>query len=178
MPENMVAFGSTPSSGNLDCRKIIKFFKNKFGDKAKASTHNIVRCHNSFEPIGVEYCKLSKEELQQYSNSVYNTLNTSEDTGDYSLYRKREIYIESIIYGKSIESVEAECQMPFSDGMIVDLKGRVLQCHNHPIQDKCYGTLSNLSEIKALGYNSWRNKERCVKCPVIHGCKGGCPSAR
>lgn len=176
MPDGYMAFGTTPTSGNVDCEKIINFFKKKVNDKIKVSTHNIVRCHNSKDLMQVVSSTLSESDLKAYSDSVFKVL-VDKNPNDYSLIRRMDYMITTWKNKEKLNNVRAECCIPFSDGLIVDMRGKVLQCHNHAIQDKAYGQLPDLLSINAIGYNQLRNKHRCLNCLVVHGCKGGCPSA-
>lgn len=176
IPNQMISFGTTPTTGNTDCEKIIQFFQDTVGPNTNASTHNIVRCHNSADRVGLEASKISQEELDRYSDSVFKVLNSG-NPNDYSLRRRRDDMINTIIARQPLTSIRAECSIPFPDGMVVDMKGQVLQCHNHAIQDQAYGQLPDLNSVHALGYSHLLNRKRCRECLVVHGCKGGCPSA-
>ena len=171
-----VSFGVTPTSGNTDVLKIVDFFKSKVGEQTHCSVHNIVRCHNSHDAQQVVACKLSQHDLDVYSDTIFKMLNSG-NVNDFSMFRRRETMINSLLHKASIESVRAECPIPFSEGIVVDLRGKVLQCHNHAQKDQTFGDLGDLHSIQALGYNQMRNKQRCLDCLVCHLCKGGCPSA-
>lgn len=182
--ENYIAFGATPTRDNCNSEKIIKFFKRKVGPKTKVSTHNIVRCHNSSEPLGVASSFVPPNALHEYSDSVYKVLcsgNQEEGEvsldGDYSLWRKRQSLMERLYHGMGVDSIWAECQLPSPHGLIVDMKGNVLQCHNHPIQDSASGMLDDLEHVVSNGYIHVSKKKRCLNCLVVNSCYGGCPSA-
>lgn len=171
-----VSFGVTPTTGNTDVLKIVDWFKNKVGPDTHCSVHNIVRCHNSHDVQQVVACKLSQKDLDTYSDTIFKMLNEGIEN-DFSMFRRRQNMILSLIHKSSINSIRAECPIPFSEGIVVDLRGKVLQCHNHAQKDQTYGDLEDLNSINALGYNQMRNKQRCLDCLVCHLCKGGCPSA-
>jgi len=173
-----ISINATPSSGNTNPEKIIKFFKKELWDDVKVCTHNIVRCHNSKDPQGVEFSKLSEEERKEYSDGIFEILNNTENfINDYSLVRRRQNLINTWVQHLPFDSIIAECPLPSPHGIVVNLRGDVLQCHNHPIASKTYGHLSDLSKVNALGYIHCSFKERCRNCLVVHGCCGGCPSS-
>lgn len=177
LASDKIAFGVTPTHGNTNVEHIIKFFRNKFKSNINVSTHNIVRCHNSFDEEQVKFSTLSNNDLKEYSESVFNVLNYRDQyPEEYSLHRKLDYFINTLIFKEPFDAIRAECELPFSTGMIVDMKGNILQCHNHSSKVK-YGHLSDLSKATPLGYNHLSNKERCRGCLIAHGCKGGCPSA-
>ena len=176
------SINTTPGQGNTDVIKIADFFNTFFGIKDNSlviGVHNIVRCHDSKDAGQVESCTISDEDLKIYSDTIFKALN-SPDKNSYgfnSLEYKVRCAIEGILCEEPIDSVQAECYLPFSNGLLIDMRGNVLPCHNHAIQSYTCGTLDHLEDVNALGYNCWRNKERCRRCPYIHWCKGGCPSA-
>lgn len=167
--------GATPSPGNSDIKKIIQIFRDKGFNSARIGVHNIARCHNSFDKKQVAACTFSEEELKQYSNAIFDVLNTPVKQ-NLSVNHHLNSFIGTLVAKEPIEDVGAECELPFS-GLVVDLKGNVYTCHNHAQKGEYCGHLDRYDEIVGLGYNHWGNKQRCVDCPFIHGCKGGCPSA-
>lgn len=172
----------TPAQGNTDVLKIAEFFNTFFDIKDNSlilGVHNIVRCHDSRDPDQVDACTISDEDLKTYSDTIFEALNTPDKNsyGFNSLEYKVHCAIEGILFEEPIDSVLAECDLPFSNGLLIDMRGNVLTCHNHAMQSYTCGNLENLSEVNAIGYNCWKNKERCRNCPFIHWCKGGCPSA-
>lgn len=177
------AFSTTPSHNGTDVIKIAKYFNERLGYddyRVRVGAHNIVRCHVSRDVNQVLACKLTEQDLQTYQQSIYRALNAVDKNyyGLRSLVMRRNWLIDSILARDPIELVRAECKIPFSDGLITDLKGNILICHNHAgIDNKILGQLDDLENVSALGYNCWMNKQRCVDCLCIHGCKGGCPSA-
>ena len=172
-------FATTLGKGNTDVKKVYDFFNQKFKAKELISVgvHNIVRCHDSKDLNQIVACTLSKEDLQTYTDSIFNFLMAENPDPNRSLGMRLNYAIETIVYKEPIEAVRAECCMPFSDGLLTDMQGNILTCHNHATQEYTCGKLDDLDSIHAIGYNFWANKKRCVECPVIHFCKGGCPSA-
>lgn len=173
--------GTTLGKGNTDVIKVAHFFEQIFhtGYKLSIGVHNVVRCHDSKDINQVLACTLSDLDLQTYTNSIFTALNSPHVNyyGCSSLEFRLQYAIECLIIKEPIESVTAECRMPFSDGLLTDMQGNILTCHNHATQEYTCGKLDDLSSVHAIGYNFWANKKRCVNCPVIHFCKGGCPSA-
>lgn len=176
------SINATPGPNNTDVIAIAKFFNKFFGvtdNSLIIGVHNIVRCHDSSDPEQVQACTLSDHDLQVYTDTIFQALNSSENNyyGFKSLLYKVSCAIDGILTQEPLQAVQAECYLPFSNGLLIDMKGNVLTCHNHAIQSYKCGTIDNLQDVKAIGYNCWKNKQRCVECPYIHWCKGGCPSA-
>lgn len=177
------AFATTPNHNGTNVIEIANYFKNRLqydNYRVNLGVHNIVRCHVSRDVNQVLACKLTEQDLQTYQQSIYQALNAYDKNfyGLKSLIKKKNWLIDSIIARNRIETVRAECKIPFSDGLITDLKGNILICHNHAgIDNKILGQLDDLENVNPLGYNCWMNKQRCIDCLCIHGCKGGCPSA-
>ena len=179
---NNIAIGATPNANNTNVIKIVEYFKdvlNLNDYSLNVGVHNIVRCHDSKDLQQVVACQLSKEDLETYTNTIFEVLNSPDKNyyGCQSLIFKRDNAIQGILSEEPIDAVLAECYLPFSNGLLIDMKGNVLTCHNHATQEYICGNIDDLSAVNAIGYNFWKNKERCRNCPVIHWCKGGCPSA-
>lgn len=172
---NHYGLGATPSPGNSDIKKVIQIFRDKGFKSAYIGVHNIARCHNSLDKRQVDTCTFSEEELTRYSDAVFELLNSQPPK--LSLNHRLDAFVRTLIDKKGIEKVSAECELPFSKGLVVDLKGNVYTCHNNAEKGVYCGHLDRYDEIVGLGYNHWSNKQRCIECPFIHGCKGGCPSA-
>ena len=177
-----IQFGNTLGHNNTDVVKVAEFFNRLFDQtdyEIGTGVHNIVRCHDSKDLNQVLACTLTEEDLTTYTNTIFEVLNSPDKNyyGCRSLVFKLERAIDTLIQKEPIEAVRAECCMPFSDGLLTDMKGNILTCHNHATQEYKCGTLSDLSSVHATGYNFWANKKRCRECPYIHWCKGGCPSA-
>lgn len=177
-----VVFGTTLAKGNTDVIKVAKYFNDFFGSKdyqIDVGVHNIARCHDSKDVNQVLACKIPQQDLDIYSSTIFKALMSPQHNyyGCQSLCYRLDKAAETIINKEPIEAVRAECCMPFSDGLLTDMKGNILTCHNHATQDYTCGHLSDLSKVHAIGYNCWMNKKRCQECPMIHFCKGGCPSA-
>ena len=171
---NLLMFGCTPSRGNLNAENVIHFFKAKGINGNRVCVHNIVRCHISSSLAQIEACHLSQEERDIYSDSVFELLNSGYQG---SIANKRDAVVYTILSKASLNTVRAECNLPFSNGLMVNLKGDIFQCHNHAIPSAKQGNLADLANVNAIGYEYWENKKRCRECPYIHACKGGCPSS-
>lgn len=176
MPHDRIAFNATPAHGNTNPEKIIRWFKKNVNNEVNVSTHNVVRCHNSFEPESAKASLLTEEERKEYSDGVFKVL-LEHNPNDYSLKKKMDMLITGWVGKFDISTIVAECPMPSEHGLVVNLKGDVLQCHNHPIQTQVFGHLSNLSNVNPLGYVHALTKRRCRECLLVHGCAGGCPSS-
>lgn len=177
-----VVFGTTLGKGNTDVIKVAKYFNDFFGCKdyqIQVGVHNVARCHDSKDLNQVLACKIPQEDLEIYSSTIFEALMSPHYNyyGCQSLCYRLDNAAETIINKEPITSVRAECCMPFSDGLLTDMKGNILTCHNHATQEYTCGHLSELDKVHGIGYNYWANKKRCRECPMIHFCKGGCPSA-
>lgn len=172
-----LGFGVTPSPKNCDIKAILKVFQECGFEMSSIGLHNIARCHESNDLNQRIACKFSDEELRKYSDDVFEICN-ERDRYKTALPPRCDSFVRSIIESLSIDTVRAECNLPFGEGLCVGLDGTVYLCHNHATVDTAQGNLRNgLESIEALGYQYWKNKKRCRECPFIHSCKGGCPSA-
>jgi len=176
MKSGYLVFNSTPSSGNINPSDIIRWFKEKIGNDVRVCVHNIVRCHNSADEESAKASILSEEELKTYSEGIFEILSNPDlYENDNSLRRKVIAMIEGWVCHEPFSSVPCECTMPTPYGITVNLRGDLLQCHNHPIAMPSSNHIIRIEQAKALGFEHPSFKKRCRECLVVHGCKGGCP---
>lgn len=170
------SFGATLQKNNVSPQKIIKFFKNKFGDKVTASAHNIMQCHDSSDPDTIQYTIVPEEQLKEVTENVFNLLNSNQQAKGYSYDNRRDRLISGWIWKEPIDAVKSECGHPFDRALACNMRGDILVCHSART-DQPIGHLDYLSECTNHGYRHFSYRQKCKDCLVVHSCCGGCPSS-
>ena len=157
MPDK-VSFKATFSRGNCNSESIINFFK-----PYKSSLNNIAVSYSEHND-----CSISNEDALELEQSLFTSFNSRNiDRDSLAL---REYFARCIACGLNQNQIRGECYSPIGETLTIDMKGRILQCHNFP---SVIGQLG--SECMPLGFTSFHNRKKCKDCLVVHLCMGGCP---
>jgi uncharacterized protein len=90
-------------------------------------------------------------------------------------------WLETMQYGRMLDSLGMRCGMDREDTLTVDLMGNVITCQNTSIAAKAPngeshkgGNIADLSAVKITTSVHFMNRRHCPGCPVVQTCKGGC----
>ena len=171
-----ISFGATLQPDDLNPKNVEQYFKDIVGPDIAVGTHNVVRCtdhHNKYE---VECASIDQDKLDQFSENIFNMLNTIPDGKRNSYTGLRDRYIHALLNKAPIWAVGTECSHPYSTSFCCDILGRVVKCHTHFDGQTYLGDIEHLDDVKNLGFDHFSNHQKCRNCLVVRGCRGGCPA--
>lgn len=176
---NHFSFKATFTHGNTDARKIIRFFKNRFGEDTSVSTGNVVECHDAKNILAVQSSKLTDEDKRVLSDSIFDCLNrTDAYYKDNTLLGNLNRLQDSMVNKSSADTVTCTCGAPLgaNGSLVIDMQGNIHVCHNFPSREGQNRNIANLKDHYKTGYTHAFNRlTDCRNCLVLHACKGGCP---
>lgn len=130
------------------------------------------------------------------SNSAEMSLSTKRDHFDFRKQCFSEIYankiditklgfhlttekiaqfVDCLATHRPIEVIGQKCGMDSPNTIAVTLKGDVLACQNSSSLDTAIGNIENIEKSDQTNHATYfREKQKCLECPVVHLCKGDC----
>jgi uncharacterized protein len=163
---------------NTSRANIQQFLTSVFGNDIQIGEGSLIDSydegghHNMMDTVDdhIEYRKLAFAEIR--SGQAKNFIEVRSKIIDF---------ITSIQTGRKSSVLGQKCGMDRDDNITVDLKGNVITCQNvsaeavaHNGNSHKIGNLGSISDIRLNTVTHWKNKQKCVTCPVIQLCRGSC----
>ena len=158
----------------------IKQIKDEFKDyKIKLSSispYSIARC-NPYNREQADEILIPFEKCCEHSEFIYDVLHSN--VSDIKLYRgllDRFNFILGIYYrGLGVDSVDVNfCCNSIGKDICIDCTGNIFNCMNIPLH--IVGNLLDFSSFNSQSiFKNHLYKNKCLACPYVSCCRGGCP---
>ena len=157
--------------------KVIQDEFNAIGLKLReAGAFTVARCSPYNRNQATEIL-IPKEKSRNLSAFYYDALHSEKDEKKiyHGLLERFDENLKLFFLGKSVDSLSA-CYCPNSYGrdVTIDCDGKIFNCMNIPVHQ--IGTLEDFKPFDASYiFNHHTKKQKCLNCPYVLCCKGGCP---
>jgi uncharacterized protein len=180
-PKGRMSFNPTLNRLNLSRSAIYAFFRDLTGNDHVALGEG--RLINVLTDSGVSLTPTLSEQVKYRHDSFLEMCQVSGVSNFLLIHDFTREFFKSVARGHRLEIVPQGCTADNPRQITVDIKGNVLTCNNVSASDRDASGLSHrvgtLDDFDGIRMNTSlfftkRKPERCLKCPVVHLCKGGC----
>lgn len=177
-PRVGVGFVVTMNATNPDISKNVRYIRDHFceGVQVMGSCCTTLGEVNSLD--GYREVAFTPETLNQMERGVYkNLVDDDPRTQCAEIYDHKRDLIRD--YSQHLDYYGiTRCGADSKDRLFLKIDGTILYCQNYDIKHQEYGSIWDLKNVKIYGITKMQDRESCVRCPWIHICRGGCPSAK
>ena len=173
--ENNLGFGinTVISQYNADLFDIQDFFAKTLSPEVPFGFEGVVVAH---APNTVQFTHFPSRERELLRASIKRAVFLEPESKVAEALNGRLIKtLSSLAYGYDMTKSVGRCDVLNAHTIGVDLKGRLLSCHNVSGGNESTGTIENYKDQKFTCFTLWQNRPNCKNCIVLIGCKGNCP---
>jgi uncharacterized protein len=178
--QNRISFNTMMNRRNTDRKAIRDFFVDLTGDETvRIGEGNFV---DAYDDAAIENSLQTYHEHFEYRRSAFNDiLQYGKDLNFGNTLDKLDRFYRSVMAHVESKYVGQKCGMEDERTIAIDLKGNVVTCQNVSIMETSKngeshlgGNLDDYDNVTLKSATHWMNRDVCVKCPVLHLCKGSC----
>ena len=188
--EKLFSVNPVLTKENFDIESIWSYIENRMHGKVMMS--ECLPCIPATDDIALKYSLMSEEDLLLFRDRIINLLLTRH-LNYFSVYTEIFCkYFDNIINHVPV-SKTGRCSVFSEFPFVISLDGSMRRCTS--IDDNSYfcgdvinycgniidyyknnASLSDIEKSMNKKPLCWNDRDCCLKCPYIAGCKGGCPA--
>lgn len=175
--ENNIYLNPVFSKENYSHKKVNEYFYSIFHKYVKLGELAPVQVVNA----KIYDQKIPEDKLLVYAKETYQyllELLSNKCTTQYDqVFENISKFIYAVFSDRETE-YDHTCPATNKNTYTIDLSGDLFTCQSFTAKESkhCYGNIyKNSSKFKPAPPRTYKNKIKCVNCPVLYFCRGGCP---
>lgn len=179
-PKGNISFNAMMSGANMSRREVYEWFADLTGDESVPLGEGGII--DAYDEGGKQNSLLTKQQHFEFRRQSFTDITITNGNFGFMLpIQKIDDFTRDVLTHRSSETVGQKCGMELENVIAVNLHGDVTTCQNLSTvainsngEPHYGGNIEDLDNVSISSSTHWRNRKRCVECPVLTLCKGNC----